>query len=113
MIGVKQMDHLNMGVRNIAETEKFYLDLFGFEEKERGIGKDGEPFAILDPLGTDEIGEGSRLHKEKGSPWKKKASAERDDREIRRKTRRRFSAEVKARPALLPCSGGAHRLTLA
>jgi catechol 2,3-dioxygenase-like lactoylglutathione lyase family enzyme len=44
MIGVKQMDHLNMGVRNIAETEKFYLDLFGFEEKERGIGKDGDQF---------------------------------------------------------------------
>ena len=47
MIRVKQMDHLNMGVRNIAETEKFYRDLFGFEEKERGIGKDGEPFAII------------------------------------------------------------------
>ena len=47
MIGVRQMDHLNMGVRNIAETEKFYRDLFGFEEKERGIGKGGEPFAII------------------------------------------------------------------
>jgi lactoylglutathione lyase len=47
MIGVKQMDHLNMGVRNIAETENFYRDLFGFEEKERGIGKGGEPFAII------------------------------------------------------------------
>jgi catechol 2,3-dioxygenase-like lactoylglutathione lyase family enzyme len=47
MIEVKQMDHLNMGVRSIAETETFYRDLFGFEEKERGIGKDGEPFAII------------------------------------------------------------------
>ncbi len=47
MIEVKQMDHLNMGVRSIAETEKFYRDLFGFEEKERGIDKDGEPFAII------------------------------------------------------------------
>ena len=47
MIEVKQMDHLNMGVRNIAETEKFYRDLFGFEEKERGIGMDGAPFAII------------------------------------------------------------------
>jgi catechol 2,3-dioxygenase-like lactoylglutathione lyase family enzyme len=47
MIEVKQMDHLNMGVRSIAETEKFYRDLFGFEEKERGIGMDGEPFAII------------------------------------------------------------------
>jgi lactoylglutathione lyase len=47
MIGVKQMDHLNMGVRSIAETAEFYRDLFGFEEKERGIGKDGGPFAII------------------------------------------------------------------
>lgn len=47
MIEVKQMDHLNMGVRNIDETAKFYRDLFGFEEKERGIGKGGEPFAII------------------------------------------------------------------
>lgn len=39
MIEVKQMDHLNMGVRNIAETEKFYQDLFGFEVKERGSGR--------------------------------------------------------------------------
>ena len=41
------MNHRIMGVCNIAETEKFYLDLFGFEEKERGIGMDGEPFAII------------------------------------------------------------------
>ena len=47
MIEIKRIDHLNMGVRNIAETENFYRDLFGFEEKERGIGKDGEPFAII------------------------------------------------------------------
>ena len=47
MIAVKQMDHLNMGVRNIEETEKFYHDLFGFEEKERGIGMDGDSFAII------------------------------------------------------------------
>ncbi len=47
MIEVKQMDHLNMCVRNIAETEKFYRELFGFEEKERGIGKDGDAFAII------------------------------------------------------------------
>jgi catechol 2,3-dioxygenase-like lactoylglutathione lyase family enzyme len=47
MIEIKRIDHLNMGVRDIAETENFYRDLFGFEEKERGIGKDGEPFAII------------------------------------------------------------------
>jgi catechol 2,3-dioxygenase-like lactoylglutathione lyase family enzyme len=47
MIAVKQMDHLNMGVRNIEETKKFYHDLFGFEEKERGIGMDGDTFAII------------------------------------------------------------------
>ncbi len=47
MIEVKQMDHLNMGVRNIAETEKFYRDLFGFELKERGVGKDGGAYAII------------------------------------------------------------------
>jgi lactoylglutathione lyase len=47
MIDVKRIDHLNMGVRSIAETEKFYHDFFGFEEKERGIGIGGEPFAII------------------------------------------------------------------
>ena len=47
MIAVRQMDHLNMGVRNIKETEAFYHDLFGFEEKERGVGLDGAPFAII------------------------------------------------------------------
>jgi len=47
MIEVKQMDHLNMGVRNIDETAKFYRDLFGFEEKERGKGKGGGSFAII------------------------------------------------------------------
>jgi lactoylglutathione lyase len=47
MIAVNQIDHLNMGVRSIAETEEFYRDLFGFAHKEDGIGKDGEPFAII------------------------------------------------------------------
>ncbi len=47
MIEVKQMDRLNMGVRNIDETAKFYREIFGFEEKERGIGKDGDAFAII------------------------------------------------------------------
>jgi lactoylglutathione lyase len=47
MISVNRMDHLNMGVRSIAETAAFYRDLFGFEEKERGVGIDGAPFAII------------------------------------------------------------------
>jgi lactoylglutathione lyase len=47
MIEIQRIDHLNMGVRNIAETAEFYRGLFGFEEKERGIGKEGEPFAII------------------------------------------------------------------
>ncbi len=47
MISVRRMDHLNMGVRSIAETTQFYHDLFGFEEKESGVGIDGAPFAII------------------------------------------------------------------
>ena len=47
MISVRRMDHLNMGVRSIAETTQFYQDLFGFEEKESGVGIDGAPFAII------------------------------------------------------------------
>jgi transposase len=45
---------------------------------------------------ADDLREGSRLRKEKGS-MEKKASAEKAVREIRRKTRRRFSAEEKIR----------------
>lgn len=47
MIKVNRMDHVNMGVISIAKTAKFYRELFGFEEKERGTGSDGEPYAII------------------------------------------------------------------
>ena len=47
MIGVSRMDHLNMGVRSIDETEVFYRDNFGFVEKERGVALNGNPFAII------------------------------------------------------------------
>ena len=47
-------------------------------------------------LKADDLREGSGLRKERGS-MEKKASAEKAVREIRRKARRRFSAEEKIR----------------
>ena len=47
MITVSRMDHLNMGVRNLEETQAFYRDNFGFEEKETGVALNGNPFAII------------------------------------------------------------------
>ncbi|MEZ4318439.1 MAG: VOC family protein [Myxococcota bacterium] len=43
---VKHLDHLNLTVRDLAETIAFYGRLFDFEVVERGV-YDGAPWAIL------------------------------------------------------------------
>jgi lactoylglutathione lyase len=43
---VKHLDHLNLTVRNLEETEDFYGRLFGFEVMERGL-HEGARWAIL------------------------------------------------------------------
>ncbi|MBD3297653.1 MAG: VOC family protein [candidate division Zixibacteria bacterium] len=46
MIGITQIDHINMRVRNLNESIDFYARLFGFEMKEDRRG-DQEPWAII------------------------------------------------------------------
>ena len=43
---VKHLDHLNLYVNDLAETERFYADLFGFERVEGGV-QGSTPWAIL------------------------------------------------------------------
>jgi catechol 2,3-dioxygenase-like lactoylglutathione lyase family enzyme len=43
---VKHLDHLNLTVRDLAETVDFYGRLFGFEVVESGV-YEGAPWAIL------------------------------------------------------------------
>ena len=37
MIELTQIDHINMRVKNLDKSKKFYHDVFGFEEKEGGV----------------------------------------------------------------------------
>lgn len=46
MANVIGLDHLNMTVNNLDKTTKFYKDLFGLEEKERGVWN-GIPWRII------------------------------------------------------------------
>ena len=55
MLKAKNIDHINMNVRNLDETERFYRDLFGFEVKEdqpkfqfRVIGNDNIKLCIYE-----------------------------------------------------------------
>jgi catechol 2,3-dioxygenase-like lactoylglutathione lyase family enzyme len=43
---IKQLDHLNLSVRDLEETEDWYGRVFGFEVVERGI-YNGAPWSIL------------------------------------------------------------------
>lgn len=47
MIGVKQLDHLNLTVTSLAESERWYADAFDFARVESGVQEDGTPWAIL------------------------------------------------------------------
>jgi lactoylglutathione lyase len=45
-MSVKHLDHLNMSVRNLAESVDWYGRVFGFEQVEDGV-YEGHPWAIL------------------------------------------------------------------
>jgi catechol-2,3-dioxygenase len=45
-MAVKHLDHLNMSVRDLEESVRWYGRVFGFEPQERGT-YDGRPWAIL------------------------------------------------------------------
>ena len=47
MVEVKAMDHINMRVRNLAESAEFYGKNFGFEVKEDHSGEAEEPWMII------------------------------------------------------------------
>lgn len=46
-LGLRHLDHLNLSVNDLAETEDFYARVFGFEVVERAICDDGTPMSIL------------------------------------------------------------------
>ena len=52
MIRVRQIDHINMRVRNLAESIEFYQRLFSFEMKEDHRGDAKEPWAIIGLAGV-------------------------------------------------------------
>ena len=45
-MNVQSLDHLNLTVRDLAETADWYARVFGFAEVERGVYQ-GAPWAIL------------------------------------------------------------------
>ena len=48
MLKLKNIDHINVMVKDINETIKFYNDVFGFIVKEEGVSKiSGNPYAII------------------------------------------------------------------
>lgn len=48
MLKLKGIDHLNISVKNLDETIKFYRDIFGFEIKEKGVSPtSGRDYAII------------------------------------------------------------------
>jgi catechol 2,3-dioxygenase-like lactoylglutathione lyase family enzyme len=46
-VPVKQLDHLNMTVKDLAATLEFYSSLFGFEVVEEHDGSDPHPWVII------------------------------------------------------------------
>ena len=46
-LGLRHLDHLNLSVTNLRETEDWYARVFGFEVVERAICDDGTPMSIL------------------------------------------------------------------
>lgn len=43
----ESFDHLNINVKNLAESKDWYGKIFGFVEVEGGIDQEGMPWAIL------------------------------------------------------------------
>lgn len=46
-LGLRHLDHMNMSVRDLAETIDWYGRVFGFELVEEAVCDDGTPMAIL------------------------------------------------------------------
>ena len=46
-LGLRHLDHLNLSVRDLAETRDWYARVFGFQLVEEGVQDDGTPWAIL------------------------------------------------------------------
>lgn len=44
---VRQLDHVNLGVKSLKESLSFYAALFGFQLVERGVRPDRVPWAIV------------------------------------------------------------------
>lgn len=42
-----RLDHLNMTVQNYSEAIKWYTKIFGFEEVEYGLTKEGHPWESI------------------------------------------------------------------
>lgn len=42
-----KLDHINLTVQNIQESIEWYSNIFGFKLVETGIGKHGQPWAIV------------------------------------------------------------------
>lgn len=45
-MSVKQLDHLNLSVTDLEESERWYRRIFGFEVQERGMYR-GRPWSII------------------------------------------------------------------
>ena len=46
MLNISNIDHLNMSVKNLSESEKFYKKYFNLEVQEGGIRR-GKPWSIV------------------------------------------------------------------
>lgn len=46
-LGLRHLDHLNLSVSDLSETEAWYARVFGFEVVERAVCDDGTPMSIL------------------------------------------------------------------
>jgi lactoylglutathione lyase len=44
---VRQLDHLNLSVRDLDESIEWYARIFGFVLRERGLNSRGTPFAVV------------------------------------------------------------------
>lgn len=47
MFTITGIDHLNLNIKDIEKSKKFYKDVFDLEEKEKGISSAGNPYTII------------------------------------------------------------------